>query len=84
VGFSTTPYHAYLPSFGEWGYIIASKRTFRMPRHFLPGLRFINPESAASMTEFPPDMGPVDSGVNKLNNQVLVRYFEEEWSRYVH
>jgi spermidine synthase len=84
VGLSTTPYHVYLPSFGEWGYVIGSQRTFRMPEHFLPGLRFITPESAASMTEFPPDMGPVDSEVNRLNNQVLVRYFEEEWSRYVH
>ena len=84
VGLNTTPYHAYLPSFGEWGYVIGSKRAFRMPEHFLPGLRFITPASAAAMTEFPPDMGPVDSEVNRLNNQVLVRYFEEEWSRYVH
>ena len=84
VGLNTTPYHVYLPSFGEWGYVIGSRGTFRMPEHFLPGLRFITPESADAMTEFPPDMGPVDSEVNRLNNQVLVRYFEEEWSRYVH
>ncbi len=84
AGLNTTPYHVYLPSFGEWGYVIGSKGAFRMPAHFLPGLRFITPESAAAMTEFPPDMGPVDSEVNRLNNQVLVRYFEEEWSRYVH
>jgi spermidine synthase len=84
VGLNVTPYHVYLPSFGEWGYVIGSRIKFRMPEHFLPGLRFITPESAAAMTEFPPDMGPVDSEINRLNNQVLVRYFEEEWSRYVH
>lgn len=84
VGLETTPYHAYLPSFGEWGYVIASKRAFSMPGHFMPGLRFITPESAKIMTEFPPDMGPVDTEVNKLNNQALVRYFEEEWATYVH
>jgi spermidine synthase len=83
VGFRTTPYHVYLPSFGEWGYVIASKKTFTMPAGFMPGLRFINSESAKAMTEFPPDMGPVATEVNRLNNQVLVRYFEEEWSRYV-
>ena len=83
VGLETTPYHAYLPSFGEWGYVIASKSMFRMPDHFMPGLRFITPESSKIMTEFPPDMGPVEVEVNKLNNQALVRYFEEEWASYV-
>ncbi|MBI5233029.1 MAG: polyamine aminopropyltransferase [Deltaproteobacteria bacterium] len=84
VGLDTTPYHAYLPSFGEWGYIIASKRPFIMPEKFMPGLRFISPGSAKTMTEFPPDMGPLDTEVNRLNNQALVRYFEEEWATYVH
>ena len=83
VGLNTTPYHVYLPSFGEWGYVIGSKTFFRMPQRFMSGLRFITPESAAAMTEFPPDMGPVEAEVNRLNNQVLVRYFEEEWARYV-
>lgn len=82
-GFETTPYHIYVPSFGEWGYIIATKKTFLMPEHFIPGLRFITPATARVMTEFPPDMGPVETEVNKLNNQALVRYFEEEWSRHV-
>lgn len=84
VGLATTPYHVYLPSFGDWGYVIASKKEFRMPENFMPGLRFITPETARGMTGFPPDMGAVDTEVNRLNNQVLVRYFEEEWSRVAH
>lgn len=82
-GLKTTPYHTYLPSFGEWGYIIATKKSFNMPERFIPGLRFVTPATAGVMTEFPPDMGPVDVETNKLNNQALVRYFEEEWSRHV-
>ncbi|MBI5641687.1 MAG: polyamine aminopropyltransferase, partial [Nitrospirae bacterium] len=84
VGLDATPYHVYLPSFGEWGYVMATKKPFRMPEQFMPGLRFVTAESARSMTGFPPDMGPVETEVNRLNNQVLVRYFEEEWSGYVH
>ncbi len=84
VGFITTPYHAYLPSFGEWGYIIASKNRFSMPENFMQGFRFITPESARVMTLFPPDMGPVSTEINRLNNQMLVRYFEDEWARHVH
>ena len=84
VGLETTPYHVYVPSFGEWGYVIATRKPFRMPEQFMPGLRFITQESAKMMLEFPPDMGPVETEVNRLNNQVLVRYFEEEWAPYVH
>jgi spermidine synthase len=30
----------------------------------------------------PPDLGPVPVEVNRLDNQVLVRYHETEWRRY--
>ena len=36
VGFTATPYHANVPSFGEWGFIIASRRPYRLPTA-LPG-----------------------------------------------
>ncbi|MOA51659.1 spermidine synthase [compost metagenome] len=84
MGFETTPYHCLVPSFGEWGFVVASKQPFRLADDFLPGLRFVTRETAEQMLNFPPDMQRVDTDVNKLNNQVLVRYFEEEWSAYVH
>jgi spermidine synthase len=28
------------------------------------------------------DMGPLPAEVNRLNNQVLVHYYEEEWRRW--
>jgi spermidine synthase len=34
------------------------------------------------LPKFPPDMGPLPVEVNRLNNQVLVHYYEEEWSRW--
>lgn len=83
-GFFTTPYHAYLPSFGEWGYVIATKRPFRLPVSFSKDLRFITSDAVNAMMEFPKDMGPMETEVNRLNNQVLVRYFEEDWSHYAH
>jgi spermidine synthase len=32
------------------------------------------------MLYFPEDMARVPAQVNKLNNQILVKYFEDEWS----
>lgn len=85
TGFFTKPYHNLVPSFGDWGYIMAMKDSSKnwfsqLPQH----LRFANKESIEQMLYFPPDMKPTKIiTVNKLNNQSLVAYFEEEWSHYL-
>lgn len=82
AGLYTVPYHAYVPSFGEWGYILAMHRPWAIPEKYPAGLRFVDPETVAQMLHFPPDMLRTDLEVNRLNNQVLVQYFEAEWARY--
>lgn len=82
VGFHTIPYHAFVPSFGEWGFIIASIKPVSLPESYPPSLRFVSSATVRSMLQFPRDMAEVDTDEQKLNNQILVRYFEEEWSEY--
>ncbi len=81
TGLQTTPYHVHVPSFGEWGFILASRRPFRVPTQLPPGLRFLTVEGLPAMLQFPPDMARVPAEVNRLSNQVLVQTFEEEWGR---
>jgi len=85
-GYGTAPYHVYVPSFGEWGFILASPDPVRLEdplsRPLPEGLRYLSPETLADAFRFPPDMSAVPAGVNRLNNQILVRHFEEEWGRY--
>ena len=81
AGFKTAPYHAYVPSFGEWGYIIAGRGSFSPPERFSVPPRSFDAQSLKGMFEFAPDMARVPTEVNRVNNQVLVRYFEEEWRR---
>jgi len=83
IDMHTTPYHAYVPSFGDWGYVIASNKPFQFGNRFPGGLRYISPETVSQMTTFPKDMLPTVRSVNKLNNQTLVHLFESEWSQYV-
>jgi spermidine synthase len=82
VGFKTIPYHNYVPSFGEWGYIMAASPDFKYkkPQQYLPGLKFMSKESLDLMLYFPKDMAKVPTMVNKLNNQILVKCFEDEWA----
>lgn len=84
VGFMTTPYHVYVPAFGDWGYILISNTPFEVPEKFPEGLKFMNAEVAKTLLVFPQDMIVVSKDINKLNNQILVRHFEEEWADYVH
>jgi spermidine synthase len=81
VGLGATPYHAHVPSFGEWGFIIASRRPVRLQAEPPAGLRFLTRAGLPSMFEFPPDMARVPAEPNRLSNQRLVHTFEEEWGR---
>jgi len=81
VGLHATPYHANVPSFGEWGYIIASHRPWRMPTALPEGLRFLTPQTLPLLFDFPKDMARVAAPVNRLSNQVLVTTYEAEWGR---
>ncbi|MBS1191067.1 MAG: Spermine synthase [Rhodocyclaceae bacterium] len=83
VGLKTAPYHALVPSFGEWGYILAGREAYVPPAGYPVPTRFLTPQTTASLFHFPADMGPVAAEVNRLNNQVLVRYFEAEWGRVI-
>jgi spermidine synthase len=38
AGLRTYPYHVYVPSFGEWGFVLASKREFTPPQSVPAGL----------------------------------------------
>ncbi len=81
VGLTARPYHAHVPSFGEWGFVIASRRPWRLPEALPPGLRFLDQAALPLLFSFPPDMARLPAEVNRLSNQVLVHSYEREWGR---
>jgi spermidine synthase len=83
AGFKLVPMHAYVPSFGEWGFIIAGGEGMLSPttlRLDASGLAYLQPELLDDLTHFPRDMSRVDAPVNRLNDQQLVRIYTDEWS----
>jgi spermidine synthase len=82
AGFTTRPYHAWVPSFGEWGYVLAGKGALEARWPLPEGLSFLTDETLPTLFQFAKDMGPVPAEVNRLNNQVLVHYYEAEWRRW--
>ena len=88
TGHQVRPYHVYVPSFGEWGFILAAKEPFDVPRSLPPSLaprlRFLNESVLEGLFSFSTDMGPMAAEVNRLNNQILVHYYDEDWHRLLH
>ncbi|HEX2533346.1 MAG TPA: polyamine aminopropyltransferase [Chitinophagaceae bacterium] len=84
TGFHTRPYHNYVPSFGEWGYILMQHPDRKeAPGRLPPGLRFVDTRVLDQMFVFSGDMKTGEKpALNRLNDQVLVGYFEQEWSKY--
>ena len=81
VGLTATPYHANVPSFGEWGYLLASHRPWRLPTALPEGLQFLTTQTLPLLFDFPKDMARVPAEVNRLSNQVLVTTYEQEWGK---
>ena len=84
VGLRTTPYHAHVPSFGEWGFVIASRRPWRLPQALPDGLQFLSVQGLPLLLDFPLDMARVPTEVHRLSNQVLVTTYEREWGQVGH
>jgi spermidine synthase len=84
AGLRTYPYHVYVPSFGEWGFVIAGLREYRPPASLPQGLRFVSLDGLAALFQFPPDMAPMAMPANRLNDQVLVRTYDQDWKDISH
>ncbi|WP_438729798.1 polyamine aminopropyltransferase [Parasphingorhabdus sp. DH2-15] len=82
AGLQTTGYHAYVPSFGEWGFTMASHGPLP-PLKWLPdNTRFLTRAVEKDLYLFPPDMARRPTAVNRLDNQALVTSFAKEWRVY--
>ena len=61
AGYAVTPYHVYVPTFGDWGFALARRGDTAphavLPRN-LPPLRFLNKSVLEAATVFAPDVQP--------------------------
>ncbi|QDV06719.1 Spermidine synthase [Planctomycetes bacterium Poly30] len=78
VGLYVRPYHAAVPSFGEWGFMLASQREFPIPTDVPDGLRFLSDAYVPTLFVLPEDARRREVDVNRLSTQSLVRYYDDE------
>ncbi|MGH9823327.1 MAG: polyamine aminopropyltransferase, partial [Blastocatellia bacterium] len=82
AGFFARPYHTAVPSFGVWGFALAQFGRFDPPPHAPPGCRFLDDQGLAGLFLQSADLAPVPVEINRLDNQVLIRYYDSEWKRW--
>jgi len=83
TGLYTTGYHVDVPSFGDWGFTIASNLEFNPDqlRIKVPN-RFLDNGEARAMFVFSKDLHEADVEVNRLSNPVMPRYYEQSWRHW--
>ncbi|GAB4508726.1 MAG: polyamine aminopropyltransferase [Anaerolineae bacterium] len=82
-GFDTLPLRTYVPSFGEWGFVIGAPHT--LPEvTFDEGItrRYLTTDVLADALTFDPDTDFVETEINTLDHPVLPGVYEAGWREW--
>ena len=83
AGFETAPMQAHVPTFGSWGFMLASRRMpDRASIELTVPLRYLTPETVQSLFVLPPDMAEVPAPINDLNDPVISRLYRDGYHKY--
>ncbi|MFF0451425.1 polyamine aminopropyltransferase [Streptomyces sp. NPDC004609] len=87
AGYTTTEYQVDVPSFGNWGYILAVRGDggtappLRLAGD-APPLRFLDRAVLEAATVFPVDRRPQDVRASTLMDPAVLEYTRHEWQNY--
>jgi spermidine synthase len=80
TGLNAKAYHTYVPSFGEWGFVMASKFPIDFKK-YVPNteLKYLDKEVLRRMEIFEKDIAKLDVEPNKLSTHKLIEYYDAGW-----
>lgn len=80
---TVVPYRTYVPSFGEWGFVMVEPAALASEPGNLPeGLRFATPDMWHRAQLFSPDTTRTDVAPNSLRSHALVDYYQSGWDTW--
>ncbi len=83
TGMKVKAYHTYVPSFGEWGFVLGSKFPIKLKTQKLPQkLRYLSPTILQTMLTFPVDMDKIEVESNRLSTHKLIEYYDQGWKKW--
>jgi spermidine synthase len=87
AGFRTIPLHVYVPSFGDWGFILGAERPLDLksavPRaEVLAQLRYLSPELLPTLGVFDRDSAELPVESSTLDQPRILRYYLRETKKW--
>ncbi|MEO1365966.1 MAG: polyamine aminopropyltransferase [Acidobacteriota bacterium] len=83
LGLETYPYRVHVPSFGEWGFVLGTRRDVDVNSLDVSiDTRFLDAPTLRSLFVFGKDLHRVDVDVNRLDDPILHRYYESGWASF--
>jgi len=87
AGYTTTPYQVDVPSFGNWGFVLATPGADGPPPPLrlaspVPALHFLDDDVLRAATVFPVDRRPTDVRASTLMDPAVLEYVRHEWQNY--
>ncbi|MDG4787354.1 polyamine aminopropyltransferase [Micromonospora sp. WMMD1102] len=85
AGFASVPYHVDVPSFGDWGFLLAAPGPVApelgLPAD-VPALRHLDAGTLRAAANFPPDRPRLELPPSTLLHPRVLEYARAEWRRY--
>ncbi|MGB1309618.1 MAG: polyamine aminopropyltransferase [Leucothrix sp.] len=69
--------YSHIPSFGPWGYVMASNTPFQQQRRFPETTRYLTEDNWQFTLQHPNDLPPLTLPVNRLQTLKLMQYYAE-------
>ena len=83
VGFNhVQPFHVYIPSFGDWGFVCASKQAFDPKKLAQVPTQFLDPSIIESATYFAKDKQVSQLNISRLDNPEVLHYYLKGWQQW--
>ncbi len=83
AGMKTYPFHLFVPSFGDWGFVLAATRPLKLEtlRVTVP-TRYLEDKIVPSLFVFPKDLIEKDAAVSTLDRPLILSYYLKGWKHW--
>jgi spermidine synthase len=83
AGLHTVPMHTYVPSFGDWGFVMAAARRLRPEQAQIQvPTQFLTAALLPQMLVFGKDVSAVPVDVSTLDQPLVLRYYLSGWKQW--
>ncbi len=78
------PYHVHVPSFGDWGFVMYSRNSNRdqITSRLRTNVQFLDGPQFRAACHFPADSARIATGINRLEDPILVKYHNGDWKKW--